>query len=60
MCVCVCERERDYLEHQNSQSGFCTASVNMVGDGRGAAASEIIISISYHLTGVLLPAGAVC
>ena len=40
-------------ETPNSQSGFCTASVNIVRDRRGAAAGEIIISISYHLTGVL-------
>ena len=48
--MCVCAR---------SHSSFCTDSVNVVRDGRGDAAEEIINSISYHFTGVLIPASAV-
>ena len=52
-CVCISQ------ENLSSQSGFYTATVNMAGDGRDAVTAEIIISIHYHLTGVLLRAAAV-
>ena len=57
-CMRVCVRVSYYLEHQNSQSGYCTARVGMVRDGRGAAAADICISC--YLTGVQRLAGALC
>ena len=45
VCVCVCVS----ISNTRLTERLCTASVNIVGDGRGAATAGMIISISYHL-----------